>query len=87
MFDWIAANWVWLLLGLGALWLVLGGRMGCGGMGRHGNDRQGTGGHGDHAGPGPRPGAGPRTGEPHAGHDQARDVEVSGGPGRRHRGC
>ncbi len=82
MFDWIAANWVWLLLGGGVLWLFLGGRMGCGGMGR-----RGTGCHGEHAGPDARPGASPRTGDPHAGHDQARDAEVSGTPGRRHRGC
>lgn len=82
MFDWIATNWVWLLLGLGVLWLFLSGRMGCGAMGR-----RGTGCHGEHAGSDAQPGAAPQTGQPQAGPDRNTDAAVSGRRGRRHRGC
>ncbi len=31
MYDWIGANWIWLLLGIGLLWLMVRpGGMGCG---------------------------------------------------------
>lgn len=38
MYDWLSGNWIWILLGLGALWFVFrGGGMRCG-MGGHGHD-------------------------------------------------
>lgn len=45
--DWLAQNWVWILLAVGAVWMVgRGGMAGCG-MGGHG----GHAGHGGGAGP------------------------------------
>lgn len=36
MSDWIGANWIWILLGIGVLWFMFRrGGMGCG-MGGHG---------------------------------------------------
>lgn len=47
--DWLTQNWVWILLGLGAVWMFSrGGLAGCG-MGGHG----GHGGHGGGTGPAP----------------------------------
>ena len=37
--EWLAANWLWVVLGLGAAWLFLNGGMGCG-MGRHGSSHR-----------------------------------------------
>ena len=34
--EWLAANWFWVILGLGFVWLVSKGRLGCG-MGGHGS--------------------------------------------------
>ena len=51
--NWLAQNWVWIVLAIGALWLF--GRMGLAGCG--------MGGHGGHSGHGegtaPTPGRGP----------------------------
>lgn len=41
MSDWIGANWIWILLGIGVLWFMFRrGGMGCGmgGHGGHGED-------------------------------------------------
>jgi len=36
MYDWIGANWIWLVLAIGVVWFLFGRvGMGCG-MGRHG---------------------------------------------------
>lgn len=72
MYDWITANLIWILLGIGVSWLVFRrGGMGCG-MGGHG-------GH-DHPEQDRREGDS-NAGESHAGHDTA------GTPRRQHRGC
>ena len=33
--EWLTENWLWILLGIGFVWLLSSGRMGCG-MGGHG---------------------------------------------------
>lgn len=54
MFDWIGANWIWLLLGIGVLWFLFRrGGMGCG-MGGHSHgsgaaDKLDTDEHAEHA--------------------------------------
>lgn len=83
MYDWIAANWIWLLLGVGVFSLLFRrGGMGCG-MGGHGSH--------DHSGRGRREFESSE-GEPHAGHDPGstpppRDAVPAGTRGRRGGGC
>jgi hypothetical protein len=79
MSDWITANWIWILLAIGAGWFVLRrGGMGCG-----------MGGHRSHVG------ARPAMKEPELGAESPnidRDEDVkepaAAAPGpHRHRGC
>ncbi len=78
--EFLQANWVWILLGLGAVWFLFRrGGMGCG-----------MGGHGSH---GSRPSE--RAGESGHSHASADGGGEAGSPGRevkaaaprRHRGC
>jgi hypothetical protein len=77
MYDWIGANWIWLVAGIGALWFVLRrGNMGCGMDGHsHGSEPSREGQDDSHAG---------HAGETGATHDQA--AGASAAPRRRH-GC
>ena len=78
--EFLQTNWVWILLALGAAWLLFGrGGMGCG-----------TGGHGSHRARGSA-----NTNEvdrpegSHEGHGSERstDQPVGAGAPRRHLGC
>lgn len=80
--EWLQANWLWLLLGLGVVWFLLrGGGCGMGGHGSHrSGDRRDTMGdsraeHGVHDGGGA--------------HDGQRRGEAIAAPRdqHRHRGC
>lgn len=85
MFDWIAANWVWLLVGVGALWLLFGRRgMGCG-MGGHGTHGEGTGGE-SHPGHARAPGSG-RVARVGRGRTNARTMTAPVVPGRGRSGA
>ncbi len=81
MYEWISANWIWLLFGIGLAWFLFGragmsGGMGCG-MGGHSHESEPS--HGEQF-------------DPHAGHTSGsgamheHDVPASAPPRRRH-GC
>lgn len=76
--EWLVANWVWILIGLGAVWFFLRrGGMGCG-----------MGGHGSHDARGSRPSE--RVSLPpdgHAGDERSEEDKMATGARRRHRGC
>ena len=59
MYDWIGANWIWLLLGIGLVWFLFRrGGMGCGmGEHSHGSEPSRTGEADPHAGHGAQTGA------------------------------
>lgn len=69
--EFLQANWLWLLLGLGAVWFFLGrGGMGCG-----------MGGHGSHGSQDSRPS---KDAHDHGGGGKR---EADAATPRRHRGC
>jgi hypothetical protein len=75
--DWLSANWLWVVLGLGVAWLFFRGGMGCG-----------VGGHGSHV-----HGSGPskltdRSRNEHPGEDGSEEPEdAAASQPSRHRGC
>lgn len=74
MVRWLSANWIWVVVIGGMLWMHLGMHRGHGGHGGHTH-----GGHGD------TPSQQQPTAVGHADHDRsAPDHEASG---HRHRGC
>jgi hypothetical protein len=80
--EWLAANWFWVVLGLGAAWLFSRGGMGCG-MGGHGS-------HGTHASDRSKTADSTQHGPTTNGHttEEGRETEETGsGARRRHRGC
>jgi len=82
MVRWLSANWIWLVVVGGMVWMHLGMHRGHGGHGGgHGGHAHGS--HGGHSGPGPQR---QPTAVGHANHDgpPREDEQVSG---HRHRGC
>ena len=80
MTRFLAANWLWILLIGGMLYMHLGhGRRGHGGHMGHGMSHAQ---HDDH--PVERK---EQEVNPHAGHDLERDDQHAASPGARHRGC
>lgn len=78
---WLSANWIWLVVVGGMLWMHLGMHRGHGGHGGHGGSRRpqeqaSSPGHGSHAKPG--------AAEPDAASGTA---EVGAAGHRGHRGC
>jgi hypothetical protein len=77
MSDWISANWLWLLLGIGLVWFLFRrAGMGCG-MGGHSHDSAPS--HDEQV-------------TPHAGHTTGTGVAQeptapASAPPRRHGGC
>jgi hypothetical protein len=75
--EWLTANWFWVVLGLGFMWLVSRGGLGCGMSGHGSHDAHGA----DEA---KRASAlNRRTGRADEGGKEATGV----GGRRRHRGC
>jgi len=82
MVRWLSANWIWLVVVGGMVWMHLGMHRGHGGHGGgHGGHAHGS--HGGHSGPGPQR---QPTAVGHANHGglPREDEQVSG---HRHRGC
>jgi hypothetical protein len=78
--EFLQANWLWIVLGIGAVWLLFGrGGMGCG-MGGHGS-------HGSHGSSDAR--QAPSTPGAHDGHgrDEAPARKTETASPRAHRGC
>ena len=80
--EWLAANWWWVVLGLGAAWLFLRGGMGCGmgGHGSHGAQGSGRSKSVDSAQHG-------SVKNRHATEEGREPEEIGRGARRRHRGC
>jgi len=79
MSDWIMANWIWILLAIGAGWFVL----------RRGGMGWGMGGHGSHGGARQarqEPGLDPDSPKIDRDEDVKEPAAAAHGP-HRHRGC
>lgn len=80
--EWLAANWFWVVLGLGAAWLFWRGGMGCG-MGGHAS-------RGAQESRRSRSADSTQNGHAKSGHatEEGREMEeVGSGARSRHRGC
>jgi hypothetical protein len=78
--EFLQANWLWLLIGLGAVWLFFGrGGMGCG--------RRDHGSHGDRASTDAKGSTGSRASLNRQGSDAARERDAETPAAHRHRGC
>jgi hypothetical protein len=80
--EWLAANWLWVVLGFGAALLFFRGGMACG-MGQHGS-------HGAHESHRPKSADSTQNGHTTNGQatEEGRETEETGsGARRRHRGC
>jgi hypothetical protein len=77
--EWLSANWLWVVLGLGVAWVLFKGGMGCG-MGGHGS-------HGSHDADAAKRKDPSLNG--HATEDAPREKQEAevARPRRRHRGC
>ena len=75
--EWLAANWLWVVLGLGVAWFFFRGGMGCG-MGGHGS-------HGVHESHQSKSADPTRNG--HATREERETEETGAGAQRRRRGC
>ncbi len=80
--EWLAANWFWIVLGLGAAWFFSRGGMGCR-MGGHGSD--GT--QESHGSKSADPTQNGHTTNGHATEEGRETEETGSGARRRHRGC
>ena len=78
--EFLQANWLWLLIALGAVWLFFGrGGMGCG----RGDHRS----HGDRASTDAKGSAGARASLNGQGSDAVRERDAEAPAAHRHRGC
>lgn len=84
---WLSANWVWLVVIGGMLWMHLGMHRGHGGShGGHGGHGGGCGGHGGHDGEHEGPELS-RKSHNHEGSTAVESVDSTEGGGHRHGGC
>lgn len=82
--EWLSANWLWALLGLGVVWMLFKGGCGMGGHGSHG-------GHGAEASRRKDLSGRSHATNGHAAEDGPREEQEeeagAGAPRRRRRGC